>query len=78
MTKDEKVILLWKVDGLDWILECEFLIKIWRSLYIFFLIAIAIKMIRAKEPNLAHEIIRNKIILYGREKFWELVSAGFS
>lgn len=36
-----------------------------------------VKMIRAKEPNLAHEIIRNKIILYGREKFWELVSAGF-
>ncbi len=36
-----------------------------------------VKMVRAKEPNLAHEIIRNKIILYGREKFWELVSAGF-
>lgn len=35
-----------------------------------------LKMVRAKEPNLAHEIMRNKIILYGREKFWELVSTG--
>jgi predicted nucleotidyltransferase len=35
-----------------------------------------VKMVRAKEPNLAHEIIRNKIILYGREKFWEFVTAG--
>lgn len=54
MTKDEEVILLWKVDGLDWILECEFLIKNWRSLYIFFLIAIAIKMIRAKDKEFVH------------------------
>lgn len=35
-----------------------------------------IRMIRSKEATLAHEIVKNKIILYGREKFWELTFAG--
>jgi predicted nucleotidyltransferase len=35
-----------------------------------------VKMVKAKETNLALEIIRDKIILYGHEKFWELVFAG--
>jgi len=35
-----------------------------------------VRMVKEKETNLAHEIIRDKIILCGREKFWELVFAG--
>jgi hypothetical protein len=35
-----------------------------------------VRMVKEKETNLAHEIIRDKIILCGREKFWELIFAG--
>jgi len=35
-----------------------------------------IKMIQVKEINLAHEAVKYKVILYGREKFWELVFKG--
>ena len=30
-------------------------------------------MLKNKEHNVANEILKNKIILFGAEKFWELI-----